>query len=232
MLPWNFTREGARRGQEDVAGNVWWMYIPFRDGETIDLIICDMKCHPKVMFCGPLTSVRAGCFGEEWSCWMPLIPPALSVNAAGAPGDQPRGKRCPMASGTEISRRHWWAAVLQRRLLCWEMCLVVFCSAGPHSVVFGECEDGGKLSLCHLNGYERLMWWDRRLSCSIRKQCCLNIYIWRERGRKLDKIVLGDLLSADVFSWWDIDISLHLTAPLKSVQSYPFGCGTVAPGKP
>lgn len=108
MLPWNFPREGARRGQEDVARNVWWMYIPFRDGETIDLIICDMKCHPKVMFCGPLTSVRAGCFGEEWSCWMPLIPPALSVNAAGAPGDQPRGERCPIA---QLSTWPWQVAL-------------------------------------------------------------------------------------------------------------------------
>ena len=47
--------------------------------------------------------------------------------------------------------------MLQRRLLCLGMPLVAFCAAGPHGVVFGEHEDEGKLSLCHLNGNERLM---------------------------------------------------------------------------
>lgn len=190
------------------------------------------------MFCGPLTSTGAGCCGEEEQ---PLVLPPVPVSTGNgtlhmvswSTWIQPREREVPLLSSPHgHSKWHWTLPEGSDELSCsrggccaWGCHWCLLCCLFSQ---WGVCVVGmrGKLSLFLLSGNERLMWWDRRLPCSIGKQPCFVVNICTKKN------ILEEFLSADAFSWWDRDTSLHLTVLLKLQWSKLFGCGTVAPGKP
>lgn len=86
----------------------------------------------------PLTSVGAGCCGEEeQSSWVPLVLPPVPVSGAlhvvsWSTWSSTQGERIPTAQlsswpqqvALDASQRKEWAVMLQRRLLCLGMPLV------------------------------------------------------------------------------------------------------------
>lgn len=153
------------------------------------------------MFCGPLTSTGAGCCGEEEQ---PLVLPPVPVSTGNgtlhmvswSTWIQPREREVPLLSSPHgHSKWHWTLPEGSDELSCsrggccaWGCHWCLLCCLFSQ---WGVCVVGmrGKLSLFLLSGNERLMWWDRRLPCSIGKQPCfvVNICTKKKYSRRVLK---------------------------------------------